>query len=174
MPSLTAAGKTCSMPTTWPKSSSARWRRRIEGAKAFNLRGAVVDLATFHRALIAVAPEAADLVTFGDRQLGIAYDLDDSALRQRSSDRSQRRRWKTAFGRRIEAVPTIAPRRPAGYRRSRRPADAGDCPGRRTVIHPPRHQATAIVTADAIKQRQRHPAGDGNRFRVGQDSRWSD
>jgi nucleoside-diphosphate-sugar epimerase len=53
-----------------------------EGAMAFNLRGAVVDLETFHRALTAVAPEAADLVTFGDRQLGIAYDLDDSALRQ--------------------------------------------------------------------------------------------
>ena len=53
----------------------------FEGATALNLRGAVVDLATFHRALTAVAPEAADLVTFGDRQLGIAYDLDDSALR---------------------------------------------------------------------------------------------
>jgi nucleoside-diphosphate-sugar epimerase len=53
----------------------------FEGAKSFNLRGAVVDLATFHRALATVAPETADLVTFGDRQLGIAYDLDDSALR---------------------------------------------------------------------------------------------
>src|SRR5439155_25921299 len=53
-----------------------------EGAKSYNLRGAVVDLATFHRALCAVAPEAADLVTFGDRQLAIAYDLDDAALRR--------------------------------------------------------------------------------------------
>jgi nucleoside-diphosphate-sugar epimerase len=53
----------------------------FEGSKAFNLRGAVIDLATFHRTLTAVAPEAADLITFGDRQLGIAYDLDDSALR---------------------------------------------------------------------------------------------
>ena len=33
-------------------------------------------------ALVAVAPEAADLVTFGERQLGIAYDLDDSALQR--------------------------------------------------------------------------------------------
>src|SRR5436305_1171516 len=53
-----------------------------EGAKSYNLRGAVVDLATFHRALCAVAPEAAELVTFGDRQLGIAHDLDDSALQR--------------------------------------------------------------------------------------------
>jgi UDP-glucose 4-epimerase len=53
-----------------------------EGAKSYNLRGSVVDLATFHRELCAVAPEAADLVTFGDRQLGIAYDLDDSALQR--------------------------------------------------------------------------------------------
>jgi nucleoside-diphosphate-sugar epimerase len=52
-----------------------------EGSKALNLRGAVIDLATFHRTLTAVAPEAADLITFGDRQLGIAYDLDDSGLR---------------------------------------------------------------------------------------------
>jgi nucleoside-diphosphate-sugar epimerase len=53
-----------------------------EGAASYNLRGDVVDLATFHRALVAVAPEAADLVTFGERQLGIAYDLDDSALQR--------------------------------------------------------------------------------------------
>ena len=51
-----------------------------QGAKSYNLRGAVIDLATFHRTLCEVAPEAAELVTFGDRQLGIAYDLDDSAL----------------------------------------------------------------------------------------------
>jgi nucleoside-diphosphate-sugar epimerase len=50
------------------------------GAKSFNLRGAVVDLATFHRTLCEAAPEAAELVTYGDRQLGIAYDLDDTAF----------------------------------------------------------------------------------------------
>jgi nucleoside-diphosphate-sugar epimerase len=53
-----------------------------EGAKSYNLRGAVVDLATFHRALVAVAPVAAKLISFGDRQLAIAYDLDDSALQR--------------------------------------------------------------------------------------------
>jgi nucleoside-diphosphate-sugar epimerase len=52
------------------------------GANVYNLRGAVVDLATFHAALCAVAPEAADLITFGERQLGIAYDLDDSTLQR--------------------------------------------------------------------------------------------
>src|SRR4051812_6830066 len=53
-----------------------------QGAKSYNLRGAVVDLATFHRTLCTVAPEAADLVTFGERQLGIAYDLDDAGLQR--------------------------------------------------------------------------------------------
>jgi nucleoside-diphosphate-sugar epimerase len=53
-----------------------------QGAKSYNLRGAVVDLATFHRALCDVAPEARELVTFGDRQLGIAYDLDDAAFQR--------------------------------------------------------------------------------------------
>ncbi|HEY1379298.1 MAG TPA: NAD(P)-dependent oxidoreductase [Gemmataceae bacterium] len=53
-----------------------------QGAKAYNLRGAVVDLATFHRALCAVAPDAADLVTYGTRQLAIAYDLDETALQR--------------------------------------------------------------------------------------------
>jgi nucleoside-diphosphate-sugar epimerase len=54
----------------------------FEGAKSYNLRGAVVDISTFHRALVSVTPEAAELVTFGERQLGIAYDLDDSALQR--------------------------------------------------------------------------------------------
>ncbi|HTK74681.1 MAG TPA: NAD(P)-dependent oxidoreductase [Gemmataceae bacterium] len=52
------------------------------GAKSYNLRGAVVDLATFHRTLCEVAPEARDLIAFGERQLGIAYDLSDTALQR--------------------------------------------------------------------------------------------
>jgi UDP-glucose 4-epimerase len=51
-----------------------------KGAKSYNLRGAVVDIQTFHKALCNVEPAARDLVTHGDRQLAIAYDLDDSAL----------------------------------------------------------------------------------------------
>jgi len=50
------------------------------GAKSYNLRGAVVDIQKFHAALCKVAPEAKQLVTHGDRQLTIAYDLDDAAL----------------------------------------------------------------------------------------------
>lgn len=53
-----------------------------KGSKSYNLRGAVVDLPTFHRALCEVAPEAQQLVTHGDRQLTIAYDLDDAALQR--------------------------------------------------------------------------------------------
>jgi nucleoside-diphosphate-sugar epimerase len=52
------------------------------GAKSYNLRGQVVDLTTFHRALCEVEPTAEKLVTFGDRQLAIAYDLDDTALQR--------------------------------------------------------------------------------------------
>ncbi len=52
------------------------------GAKSYNLRGDVVDLPTFHRALCEVDPAAAQLITHGDRQIGIAYDLDDAALQR--------------------------------------------------------------------------------------------
>ena len=52
------------------------------GAKSYNLRGDVVGLPAFHRALCAADPRAANLITFGERQLAIAYDLDDSALQR--------------------------------------------------------------------------------------------
>jgi nucleoside-diphosphate-sugar epimerase len=53
-----------------------------EGAKSYNLRGHVVDLPVFHRALCEVELAAAELITFGDRQIPIAYDLDDFALQR--------------------------------------------------------------------------------------------
>ena len=53
-----------------------------QGAKSYNLRGHVVDLPTFHRALCEVEPAAAKLITFGERQIAIAYDLDDGALQR--------------------------------------------------------------------------------------------
>jgi nucleoside-diphosphate-sugar epimerase len=53
-----------------------------QGAKSYNLRGDVVDLPTFHRALVEAEPAAARLVTFGERQIPIAYDLSDEALRR--------------------------------------------------------------------------------------------
>jgi nucleoside-diphosphate-sugar epimerase len=52
------------------------------GAKSYNLRGDVVDLPAFHRALCEVDPAAAMLITHGERQIAIAYDLDDSALQR--------------------------------------------------------------------------------------------
>lgn len=51
-----------------------------QGAKSYNLRGHVVDLPAFHKALCAVEPAATKLITFGDRQIAIAYDLSDDAL----------------------------------------------------------------------------------------------
>jgi nucleoside-diphosphate-sugar epimerase len=53
-----------------------------EGAKSYNLRGDVVDLPEFHRALCGVEPAAERLVTYGQSQIAIAYDLDDSALQR--------------------------------------------------------------------------------------------
>jgi nucleoside-diphosphate-sugar epimerase len=53
-----------------------------EGARSYNLRGAVVDLPEFHRKLCEVAPEAERLITFGDKQLPIAYDLSDERLQR--------------------------------------------------------------------------------------------
>jgi nucleoside-diphosphate-sugar epimerase len=50
------------------------------GARSYNLRGEVADLPTFHRTLCEVNPLAARLITHGDNQLPLAYDLDDSAL----------------------------------------------------------------------------------------------
>src|SRR5437762_3569255 len=52
------------------------------GAKSYNVRGHVVDMPEFHRALCEADPAAAKLITYGDRQISIAYDLDDSALRR--------------------------------------------------------------------------------------------
>jgi nucleoside-diphosphate-sugar epimerase len=52
------------------------------GAKAYNLRGHVVDLPAFRRALCEVDPAAERLITHGDRQIAIAYDLDDGALQR--------------------------------------------------------------------------------------------
>ncbi len=53
-----------------------------QGAKSYNLRGHVIDLPTFHRALCEADPAAERLVTFGTRQLSIAFDLDDTALQR--------------------------------------------------------------------------------------------
>jgi len=52
----------------------------FEGADAFNIRGAVVPIESFLKTFRDVAPEAAALVSHGDRQLPIAPDLDDSRL----------------------------------------------------------------------------------------------
>jgi nucleoside-diphosphate-sugar epimerase len=54
----------------------------FEGAKSFNLRGDVVDLKTLHQVFEKLEPEAAKLITFGDRQIQIAYDLSDDNLQK--------------------------------------------------------------------------------------------
>lgn len=56
--------------------------RPYNGAKSYNLRGAVVTLADFHAAMCQVLPEAAKLVTLGKTQIAIAYDLSDDALQR--------------------------------------------------------------------------------------------
>lgn len=54
----------------------------FEGAEAFNIRGDVLPIEAFVATLREVAPEAAELVTHGDRQLPIAPSLDDSRLQR--------------------------------------------------------------------------------------------
>ena len=54
--------------------------RPYTGAKSYNLRGAVVTMADFHKALTTVLPEAATLVTTGTQQIAIAYDLSDVGI----------------------------------------------------------------------------------------------
>ncbi|MBV9122972.1 MAG: SDR family oxidoreductase, partial [Planctomycetes bacterium] len=51
-----------------------------QGARSYNLRGQVVDLPAFHQALCTVDPAARGLITFGEKQIPIAYDLSDTAL----------------------------------------------------------------------------------------------
>ena len=54
--------------------------RPYSGAKGYNLRGAVVTLADFHKTLSRVLPEAETLVTTGTTQIAIAYDLSDAGI----------------------------------------------------------------------------------------------
>jgi nucleoside-diphosphate-sugar epimerase len=53
-----------------------------KGAKAFNIRGEVVVLPDFHKALCTVEPDAGRLITFGEKQIPIAFNLDDTALQR--------------------------------------------------------------------------------------------
>lgn len=55
---------------------------QYQGAKSYNLRGHVVDLPTLHKAMVSVDPAAAKLITYGEKQIPIAYDLDDGALQR--------------------------------------------------------------------------------------------
>lgn len=51
-----------------------------QGALSFNLRGHIVDLQTFHETLCRVVPKAKEFISYGDKQISIAYDLDDREL----------------------------------------------------------------------------------------------
>jgi nucleoside-diphosphate-sugar epimerase len=53
-----------------------------QGAKSYNVRGDVANLPAFHRALCAADQAAERLITYGERQIAIAFDLDDSALQR--------------------------------------------------------------------------------------------
>jgi nucleoside-diphosphate-sugar epimerase len=53
-----------------------------QGAKAYNIRGEVVDMPAIHRAMCEVDPAAAKLITYGTKQFAIAYDMDESALQR--------------------------------------------------------------------------------------------
>jgi len=54
--------------------------RRLESAAVYNLRGSVVSMEEFVRALARVDRRAEELISYEPTQLAIAYDLDDRAL----------------------------------------------------------------------------------------------
>jgi nucleoside-diphosphate-sugar epimerase len=54
----------------------------FHGAKSYNLRGHVVEMPELHRAMCDGEPRAAELITYGEKQLPIAYDLSDDALQR--------------------------------------------------------------------------------------------
>jgi nucleoside-diphosphate-sugar epimerase len=56
--------------------------RPYRGAKSYNLRGQVVTLEQFRKALVRVMPEADGRVTVGTTQIAIAYDLSDDGLQR--------------------------------------------------------------------------------------------
>jgi nucleoside-diphosphate-sugar epimerase len=56
--------------------------RPYRGAKSYNLRGDVVDVPALQRALNEVDPKAKELISFGEQQIAIAYDLEDAALQR--------------------------------------------------------------------------------------------
>ena len=53
-----------------------------QGAKAYNIRGDVIDMPALHRAMCKVDPAAETLITYGTKQIPIAYDLDDQGLQR--------------------------------------------------------------------------------------------
>jgi len=56
--------------------------RPAQEAVVYNLRGVLADLPTFHQLLTQIAPEAAHLVSYGERQLPIAYHLSDDRFQR--------------------------------------------------------------------------------------------
>jgi nucleoside-diphosphate-sugar epimerase len=56
------------------------------GAKAYNLRGHRIDMPGFRRILSQYDPRAESLITCGDQQIALAYDLDDTGLRRDTGD----------------------------------------------------------------------------------------
>lgn len=53
-----------------------------EGGKCYNIRGSPVAMPEFHRVLCKIDPAAERLITYGDRQIPIAPNVDDRALEQ--------------------------------------------------------------------------------------------
>lgn len=56
--------------------------RPAQEAVVYNLRGTLADMPTFHRVLSSIAPEASSLISYGERQLPIAYRLSDDRFQR--------------------------------------------------------------------------------------------
>lgn len=54
----------------------------FHGAVVYNLKGQQVEIATIHRTMCELAPEAARLITFGDKPLPVAHGFSDDGLQK--------------------------------------------------------------------------------------------
>ena len=85
-----------------------------QGAKSYNLRGDVVDLPTFHRALCEVEPAAGELITYrrtADRASPTTWTMRPCSA---TWGRCRGRRWWRAFAGRWSSFASCK-RRAAGY-----------------------------------------------------------
>lgn len=60
----------------------AQTRPEYRGAVVYNLKGQQVEIATIHRTMCELSPEAAKLITYGEKPLPVAHGFSDEGLQK--------------------------------------------------------------------------------------------